>query len=487
MLSFSCFALVLALRVAAVNFDWERVQLTEAEVLENNASLLGPSIATDVLGCRNVPGDEYWPSDKDWTALNATLDGALLKAKPLGSVCYAGPDYDARKCDQLIQGWSSSKLQYRRRPNLDTLPMGLGLQLSAHLSAKLDMHTRWMARLRLNFARKRQVRLVVKNSGHDFNGKNIGGHSLSIWTHNLKGIIYHANYTSPSGNYVGRAVTYAAGTQASEGSALMQKEKMSMMVAGGPNVGIAGGYLQGGGHSGLLGNLGFAADQVLEMTTVTGRGYVIEMREGFNDDLFWAFRGGGGGTFGILTSVTVKAYPPIALVTSSIGFSTTPTRGSNTTISTETFWKGMQIYWKHSLTICDAGGLGYNFIYPASSPQGLSFTVRISMANKTTAEYRSFLRPLLTELSELGIPVSLPTPPTTPTTPTPPIPGPPNAPSVKSQATPSSPHSSSRAPPSPPHPHSPPPPPPSATPSKHQTTPSTACRTRPRAQTSPTP
>lgn len=93
------------------------------------------------------------------------------------------------------------------------------------------------------------------------------------------------------------AVSYAGGTQASEGSALMAREKVSMMVAGGPNVGIAGGYLQGGGHSGLLGWLGFAADQVLEMTAVTADGRVVEMHEGMNGDLFWAFRGGGGGMY----------------------------------------------------------------------------------------------------------------------------------------------------------------------------------------------
>lgn len=222
----------------------------------------------------------------------------------------------------------------------------------------------------------------------------------------------------------------------------MQRERVSMMVAGGPNVGIAGGYLQGGGHSGLLGWLGFAADQVLEMSAVTADGRVVSMHGGLNEDLFWAFRGGGGGmfyssvllylnlcfspvsstdtrfgctdqygdigTFGVLLSVTVKAFPSVLSVSSSIRFSTTPIQGSNTSISTETFWKGMEIYWKHSLTICDAGGLGYNFIYPASSPQGLTFTVSISVPNKTTAEYRALIAPLLSELRDVGIPVPIP-------------------------------------------------------------------------------
>lgn len=39
-----------------------------------------------------------------------------------------------------------------------------------------------------------------------------------------------------------------------------------------------------------------------------------------NPDLFWALRGGGGGTFGIVTSVTIRAYPEIPVVISKLHF-----------------------------------------------------------------------------------------------------------------------------------------------------------------------
>jgi len=154
--------------------------------------------------------------------------------------------------------------------------------------------------LAVNFARNNNIRLVIKNSGHDFNGKSIGGHSLSIWVHNLKGITYQDDYTSPTGSYTGRAVTYSAGTQAFEGSTLMRQKNMSFIVAGGSTVGIAGGFLQGGGHSSFTSYFGLAADQVMALTAVTADGRVVEMHEGLNEDLFWAFRGGGGGTFSSL-------------------------------------------------------------------------------------------------------------------------------------------------------------------------------------------
>jgi hypothetical protein len=69
----------------------------------------------------------------------------------------------------------------------------------------------------------------------------------------------------------------------------------------------------------------------------------------------------------------------------------------------------MRAYWQHSIAICDAGGLGYSFIYPNSSSQGLTFTVSISTPNKTQTEYRRWIRPLLEKLNDLGITQPMPT------------------------------------------------------------------------------
>lgn len=149
--------------------------------------------------------------------------------------------------------------------------------------------------LAVNFARDNNIRLVIKNSGHDFNGKSIGGYSLSIWTHNLNDLTYLTNYTSPDGSYSGRAVAYSAGVSANAGNSLMARNNMTFLVAGGPTVGIAGGFLQGGGHSSYTSYYGLAADNVLALTAVTADGKVVEAHAGQNEDLFWAFRGGGGG------------------------------------------------------------------------------------------------------------------------------------------------------------------------------------------------
>ena len=120
------------------------------------------------------------------------------------------------------------------------------------------------------------------------------------------------------------------------------------------------------------------------------------------------------GTFGVITSLVEKAFPQTSVASGSISFSTIPSRNQPTTgLPTETFWEGMKAYWNYTLAICDAGGLGYNFVRHGANPtnpdvQGVSFTVSISLPGRTAAEYRTFIRPLLEQLNDIGIPVAVP-------------------------------------------------------------------------------
>ena len=50
-------------------------------------------------------------------------------------------------------------------------------------------------------------------------------------------------------------------------------------------------------------------DNVLEITIVTADGQHIVANAYCNQDLFWALRGGGGGTWGVVTSVTYQTHP----------------------------------------------------------------------------------------------------------------------------------------------------------------------------------
>lgn len=70
--------------------------------------------------------------------------------------------------------------------------------------------------LAVNFARNSGIRLVVKNTGHDFSGKSGGAGALSIWTHNLKDIEFIPSWTSLNSGWDGPAIKAGSGVQAFE-------------------------------------------------------------------------------------------------------------------------------------------------------------------------------------------------------------------------------------------------------------------------------
>ena len=85
--------------------------------------------------------------------------------------------------------------------------------------------------------------------------------------------------------------------------------RRGLTVPGGscPSVGIAGLAL-GGGH-GLAGRRwGLTTDNIRAVTMVTADGRVRQVTEDSDEDLFWACQGGGGGNFGIVTSLTLQTH-----------------------------------------------------------------------------------------------------------------------------------------------------------------------------------
>jgi FAD/FMN-containing dehydrogenase len=86
--------------------------------------------------------------------------------------------------------------------------------------------------------------------------------------------------------------------------------KQGVVVVGGAalTVGAAGGYSLSGGHGALSPMYGLAVDNILEVDVVIADGTLLTANECTNTDLFWALRGGGGGTFGVVTRMVHKAH-----------------------------------------------------------------------------------------------------------------------------------------------------------------------------------
>ncbi|CAO2176406.1 unnamed protein product [Urochloa humidicola] len=66
-----------------------------------------------------------------------------------------------------------------------------------------------------------------------------------------------------------------------------------------------GGHVSGGGFGVLVRKHGIAADNVLDATLIDARGRALT-RDTMDDDVFWAIRGGGGGSWGVVYSWTLR-------------------------------------------------------------------------------------------------------------------------------------------------------------------------------------
>jgi hypothetical protein len=73
-------------------------------------------------------------------------------------------------------------------------------------------------------------------------------------------------------------------------------------------VGVAG-LLLGGGFGSFSKAYGTAAASLLEAEIVTADGAIRVVNEAREPDLFWALKGGGGGTFGVVTRLTLATHP----------------------------------------------------------------------------------------------------------------------------------------------------------------------------------
>ncbi|KAI0848995.1 putative oxidoreductase [Daldinia vernicosa] len=298
------------------------------------------NLTTPRLSCRCRPSESCWPSDEAWSQLNISINGNLVRLRPAGHVCHH-PNFDRRACDELLHltrdsGWRASRpdtLQdwvwegglsaNQTCPVVDgpsEAPCHQGRVPYYSAAVRSPDHVQKV----VLFAKAHNIRLVVKNTGHDGSGRSAAPNSLQIHTHHLKGIQYHPDFVAQGVNTsLGPAVTVGAGVMHWE---LYERgSRDGYITVGGecPTVGAIGGFLQGGGVSSFLSHArGLAVDNVLEFQIVLANGSLVTANDHKNQDLFWALRGGGGSTFGVVTQATLRVYSDDPVTVSTVSLST---------------------------------------------------------------------------------------------------------------------------------------------------------------------
>jgi FAD binding domain/Berberine and berberine like len=161
----------------------------------------------------------------------------------------------------------------------------------------------------VDFARDRSIRLVVKGGGHSYHGTSNSPDSLLVWTRAMNQITLHDDFVPADCEGIvdpEPAVTVGAGAMWIEVyDAVTTRAGRYVQGGGCMTVGVAG-LIQSGGFGSFSKAFGLAAAGLLEAEVVCSDGVVRTVNARSDPDLFWALKGGGGGTFGIVTRLTLR-------------------------------------------------------------------------------------------------------------------------------------------------------------------------------------
>jgi FAD/FMN-containing dehydrogenase len=252
------------------------------------------------------PSDLAWPSKEAWRRLHEAVGGNLIPVDfPLNACTAAVQSAD---CKALL---ANLKNPYYIGDNPGvTQTLGWvdawATQPSVYAVAARNADDIAAA---VNFARENNVRLVVKGGGHSYQGTSNAPDSLLIWTRPMHGVTLQDDFVArgcKSTQAPQRAVTVGSGTIWMQAYDAVTTQAGAYVQGGGcTTVGVAG-LIQSGGFGSFSKHYGLAAAGLLEAEVVTADGQVRIANACTHPDLFWALKGGGGGSFGAVSKLTLR-------------------------------------------------------------------------------------------------------------------------------------------------------------------------------------
>ena len=279
---------------------------------------LGPSLLAAAAvassaappSCRCLPSDACWAA-VPWAQLNASVGGRLVVSRDTDPMLPCALDVNSSACAAALAASDDEFALTAAADGFTRTGLFNVWNVSETQSAYAVLAQSESDVVEaVTFAAANNLRLTVKGTGHGwFHGSSAAG-ALMVVTHFRKAIDFLPDF-SPSGCGAAPvpAVRVQSGVQFNELYAAAADA--GRFVVGGTcdSVGVGGCWL-GGCHGTFSKLYSSAAANLLEVRVVLANGSLVVANACSSPDLFYALRGGGGGTFGIVTEFVARTHAP---------------------------------------------------------------------------------------------------------------------------------------------------------------------------------
>ena len=258
--------------------------------------------------CRCKPTQSCWPNHKMWAALARQLTGRLVK--PVSPLASCKKNAKSKACAKELK-LVRNPFYLQSRPGASE-SQGWWKAWTYHNSEyAVEAENTKDIIAAVNFARKHNIKLVIKGAGHDYLGRSNAPYSLLIWTHHLQKLVHHKSFipaSAPTKTKGVSAMTVGAGVVWLQVYQKAARYHQFVLGGGCTSVGASGGFTLGGGFGSWSKKYGTGAANLLQVKIVMADGRVLTANAYQNQDLFWALRGAGFG-LGVVTQMTYRTYP----------------------------------------------------------------------------------------------------------------------------------------------------------------------------------
>jgi FAD/FMN-containing dehydrogenase len=176
-------------------------------------------------------------------------------------------------------------------PKYDQYLPAANLRTTLHPALRAICKTEQSVAAMLGWVRQNGLPFALRSGGHSFEGFS---QSTSV-------VIDVRKIQSVTLDAAGETVTVGSGASLGQVYKALKGSEFAFAAGSCPQVGVAGHAL--GGGFGLLGRMcGLTCDNLLSINIVGADSAIVTADAQHHPDLFWACRGGGGGSFGIATA-----------------------------------------------------------------------------------------------------------------------------------------------------------------------------------------